>query len=155
ISNGAWRSGEGSDAMTSSSQRDRRRELIPCAVMVFLFLLLGGLCSTLLNSCRSGSMWVGPRGGVSLVLCGTTILGLAVGVIALVFATRHHDMSDAYCLGIVIGLAVLAIFAAWYSYSSHSPLYHVNESIWSQVGGYGFYTLFLLPPLAALLYGLA
>jgi len=123
--------------------------------MVFLFSLIGGLCSTLLNSCRRGGMCVGPGGGIALVLCGTTILGLAVGVIALVFAARHHDTSDTYCLGIVIGLAVLAIFAAFYSYTANSPLYHVNDSIWSQVGGYDFLTLFVLPPLTALMYGLA
>src|SRR5215813_9293833 len=65
------RSGEVGDAMKNVSQRDRRRELIPCAVMVFLVLLIGGACSTLLNSCRSGRMCVGPGAGLGLVLFGT------------------------------------------------------------------------------------
>jgi hypothetical protein len=67
-------------------------------------------------------------------------------------AGSQHDWQAMSLLGIVTGLGLLASYA--FVSGSSLSFYHHVDPVWSQVGAYGMLVLFVLPPLAALMYGL-
>src|SRR5262245_42960155 len=136
--------------MKHASRSDRRRVILPLSVLGLLGSVVSGLAIAWIgNSCAGECLQIGdqilPVAGVALTL------NLSIGVFAIIDAGSQHDWQAMSSLGIVTGLGLLASYIFLFG----SSLYHHVDPVWSQVGAYGMLVLFVLPPLAAFMYGLA